>query len=67
IVRPSLLLGDRKETRWVERMSEPFARFLPRSVRGIHVQKVGRALALYARSPAQGKRVVPSEELQDIA
>jgi uncharacterized protein YbjT (DUF2867 family) len=67
IVRPSLLIGDRKELRLGEKLATPFARLLPRSVRGIEVRKVGRALALYGRSPASGKRVVLSGELQDIS
>jgi uncharacterized protein YbjT (DUF2867 family) len=63
IVRPSLLVGDRKETRLGEKLAEPLMRLMPRSVRGIGVDKVGRALATYAREPAKGKRVVLSKEL----
>jgi uncharacterized protein YbjT (DUF2867 family) len=63
IVRPSLLVGDRTETRLSEKLAEPLMRFLPRSMRGIGVDKVGRALASLASQPAQGRRVVSSGEL----
>jgi uncharacterized protein YbjT (DUF2867 family) len=63
ILRPSLLVGDRKEFRLGEKLAEPLMRFFPRSLRGIEVDKVGRALATLAREPAQGKRVVPSQDL----
>ncbi|HEX5661224.1 MAG TPA: NAD(P)H-binding protein [Polyangiales bacterium] len=66
IVRPSLLVGDRKETRLGEKLAEPFMRLLPRSVRGIGVDKVGKALAKLALGPAHGKRVVLSRELHDF-
>jgi uncharacterized protein YbjT (DUF2867 family) len=66
IVRPSLLVGDRQELRLGEKLAEPLMRLLPKSLRGIHVRKVGRALATSARIPAQGKRVVPSKELHDF-
>jgi uncharacterized protein YbjT (DUF2867 family) len=63
IVRPSLLVGDRKEVRLGERIGAPLMKFLPRSIRGIEATKVGRALATYARLPASGKRIVLSKEL----
>jgi uncharacterized protein YbjT (DUF2867 family) len=66
IVRPSLLVGDRREARLGEKLAEPLMRLMPRSVRGIGVDKVGRALASFARTPAQGKRVVLSKELHDF-
>jgi uncharacterized protein YbjT (DUF2867 family) len=64
IVRPSLLVGERKQVRLGEKLAEPLLRFMPRSLRGIHVRKVGRALAKYARENRTG--VVLSKELQDL-
>jgi uncharacterized protein YbjT (DUF2867 family) len=67
IVRPSLLLGDRAELRLGERVAAPFAKLLPRSVRGIEASTVGAALVALADRPTKGVRVVPSGELFDIA
>jgi uncharacterized protein YbjT (DUF2867 family) len=66
IVRPSLLIGDRKQQRLGERIAAPFSKLLPRSVRGIEARTVGRALARLAREPAQGKRIVLSGELHEL-
>lgn len=62
IVRPSLLVGDRQERRLGEKLAEPLMSLFPRSLRGIGVDKVGRALAVHARG-GSGKRIVPSQEL----
>lgn len=66
VVRPSLLLGDRKEARLGERLAAPFSKLLPPSVRGIEASKVGRALARLALAPASGLRVVLSKELHTL-
>jgi uncharacterized protein YbjT (DUF2867 family) len=66
IVRPSLLIGERQETRLGEKLAEPLLRLMPRSVRGIGVDKVGRALASFAHQHAQGKRVVLSKDLHEF-
>jgi len=66
IVRPSLLIGERSESRLGEKLAAPLMSFLPKSVRGIEVKKVGRALAKLAGEPAQGRRVVPSGELHSL-
>jgi uncharacterized protein YbjT (DUF2867 family) len=67
IVRPSLLIGDRAELRLGERVAAPFAKLLPRSVRGIEASTVGAALVALADRPTKGVRIVPSGELFDIA
>jgi uncharacterized protein YbjT (DUF2867 family) len=64
IVRPSLLLGERTTPRLAERLMGPLSKLLPRSLRGIEANTVGRALVRLAREPASGRRVVPSGELQ---
>lgn len=68
IVRPSLLIGERDERRLGESLAAPFARLLPRSLRGIEGARVGRALiALALEDPLPGVRIVPSGELFEIA
>ena len=67
IVRPALLLGDRAEKRFGERIAAPLSKLLPKAVRGIDASKVGRALAHYARQHRPGKQVVVSKDLQDLA
>jgi uncharacterized protein YbjT (DUF2867 family) len=67
IVRPSLLLGARRDARLGEKVAAPLMRFLPKSVRGIPARTVGRALVKFAREPGQKKRIVLSKELQDLS
>src|SRR5690606_11908511 len=66
IVRPSLLLGRREQTRLGERLAAPLARLLPKSYRGIEAATVARALVRLAREPAAGRRVVLSKELHAL-
>lgn len=66
IVRPSLLLGERAELRVGERLFTPLARVLPRRYRGIQAGTVARAIVHLLNEPRQGRRVVPSDELQTL-
>lgn len=66
IVRPSLLLGERAELRMGERLFTPLSRILPRRYRGIEARTVARAIVKLLGEPGQGRRVVPSEELQTL-
>jgi len=66
IVRPSLLLGERAELRLGERLFTPLSRVLPRRYRGIEARTVARAIVRLLQEPAQGRRVVPSDELQAL-
>lgn len=67
IVRPALLLGERSEKRFGERLAAPLSKLLPKGVRGIEASKVGRALVHYARQDTGGVQVVQSKDLQDFA
>ncbi|NLE48480.1 MAG: NAD(P)H-binding protein [Sandaracinaceae bacterium] len=68
LVRPSLLLGEREERRFAESFAAPFSKLLPRALRGIEGERVGRALiALAFEEPLPGVRIVPSGELFEIA
>jgi uncharacterized protein YbjT (DUF2867 family) len=66
IVRPSLLLGERGELRVGERLFQPLSRILPRRYRGIEARTVARAIVKLLHEPGQGRRVVPSDELQTL-
>jgi uncharacterized protein YbjT (DUF2867 family) len=66
IVRPSLLIGERSESRLGEKLAAPLMSLLPKSVRGIEVKKVGRALARLAGEERKGRRVVLSGELHSL-
>jgi len=74
ILRPSLLLGERRETRWGERAGElglrlaspllkgPLARYRP-----VHARAVARAMIAASRHSAPGVRVVESDEIPSLA
>ncbi len=68
IVRPGLLLGERKEFRLGEVIGSIFTRllkpFLPRKYRGVAASKVAAALIALANQDLQGVQVVESGELQ---
>ncbi len=69
IARPSLLLGDRTESRPAERVAIVASRFLapllkPFSSRPIEADTVARALIAIARAPKPGTTIYDSAELQ---
>jgi len=66
IARPSILLGERAEGRFGERIIGQVSRFFPKTVSGIEGTTVARALVRLAAEPARGSRIVPSEELHDL-
>jgi len=71
IAQPSLLLGDRAESRPAERAMIVASRFLgsalkPFASRPIEAHVVARALLVMARDAAPGARVYPSAELQRL-
>jgi uncharacterized protein YbjT (DUF2867 family) len=66
IARPSLLVGERSESRLGEQLMGPIARFLPARYRAITSACVARALVRLALAPPgkSPRRVVLSDELQ---
>jgi uncharacterized protein YbjT (DUF2867 family) len=71
ILRPSLLLGHRAESRPGERAAIVVTKALgpllrPFSGRPIEARTVARAMLTLARDAASGTRVVPSGELQEL-
>lgn len=60
IVRPSLLLGDRKEFRLGERIAQLVAWAVPGKYRPIEARAVARALIDAAKGGGEGRRVLES-------
>lgn len=74
IVRPSLLLGDRKENRFGEKLFIAVTKFLPfifigplKKYRPIHVVDVAKAMLTISLSQNSGCSIFESEELHKIA
>lgn len=68
ILHPSLLLGDRAESRPAERAMISLSRLAapllkPFAARPVEARAVGRALARVAADPPSGVRVVPNDEI----
>jgi uncharacterized protein YbjT (DUF2867 family) len=71
LLRPSLLLGERSESRPSERVAVVVSKVLgpllrPFSGRPIEARTVARAMVALARDSASGVRAVPSGELQEL-
>ncbi|MBD9427427.1 oxidoreductase [Pseudomonas sp. PDM15] len=66
IVRPSLLLGPRREFRLGERLAAPLLRWIPGKYRGIEVAALARALWRLALEENDGIRIVESDELRRL-
>ena len=71
LLRPSLLLGDRQESRPGERIAVVASRLLgpllrPLAARPIEAVTVAKAMWRLAREAGSGLRVVPSSELQTL-
>jgi uncharacterized protein YbjT (DUF2867 family) len=64
IVRPSLLLGPRREFRLGERLAAPLLRWIPGKYRG--VAALARALWRLALEENDGIRIVESDELRRL-
>ena len=66
IVRPSLLLGPRREFRLGERLAAPLMRWIPGKYRGIEAAVLARALWRLALEEGEGTRIVESDELRRL-
>ena len=67
ILRPSLLLGERKEKRFMEDLAKPFAKFLPKSFRGIEGFHVAKAMVELSLQKHPGNHTYSSGEILAIA
>lgn len=66
IARPSLLVGNRTETRWAEQLAAPIAKLLPGKYGAIEACSLARALWRLALEEQNGVRVVESDELRKL-
>jgi len=64
IARPSLLLGQRSETRLGEEIGKRLAFLTPRKWKPIHARKVAAALVRAAKEEREGTRILESAEMQ---
>jgi len=66
-VRPSLIVGERKEQRWTEsfglKIFTLLAPILPRRYRIAPAERIAAALLAAARAAQAGVRIVESEEI----
>lgn len=65
IVRPSLLLGKRKEFRPFERLAMIVGEVVPGRYRPVRARDVARALVTAARSDERGLRIIESEQIKE--
>lgn len=66
IARPSLLIGNRNETRLAERIAAPLSKLIPGKYHGIEACQLARALWRLALEEQDGVRVVESDELRKL-
>jgi len=64
IVRPSLLLGARREFRLGESVAKRFAFLMPGKYAAVPARDVAAALVRYAKDDAPGRRIVESSEMR---
>ena len=67
IVRPSLLLGERREFRLGETLAKSVAWAIPGRLRPVHARDVARVLVHSAREDAPGFHVIESGEITAMA
>jgi uncharacterized protein YbjT (DUF2867 family) len=73
ILRPSLLIGEREDFRWKEKLGEPFLRLLglvmigpARVLRPIRAETVARAVVRIAAVPKPAVTIYGSDQLSDL-
>ncbi len=68
IVRPSMLLGPRKEFRFGEKMGQIimqiFHWIIPKKWRAVQASDVAKAMIVKAKKPQKGNHVISNEEIQ---
>lgn len=62
--RPSLLKGDRKEFRLLEKLSETIVSLMPGNYKAIHAKDVAASLIAASKNLIEKKRVLTSKEMQ---
>ena len=66
IARPSLLVGNRPDTRWAEQLAAPIAKLIPGKYGAIEACQLARALWRLALEEQDGERIVESDELRKL-
>lgn len=66
ILRPSVLAGDRRESRPMETLGRLLLRLVPGRYHPVHARAVAATMARLAREEAAGVRVVESEEIRRL-
>ena len=66
IARPSLLVGNRPETRWAEQLAAPIAKLIPGKYGAIEACQLARALWRLALEEQDGECIVESDELRKL-
>ena len=74
IVRPSMLLGDRKESRFAESAGKVFMKLFSfafigklKKYKAIEASAVAKAMIRLSKMKIKGSAIFPSDELQQIA
>jgi uncharacterized protein YbjT (DUF2867 family) len=67
ILRPSVIAGDRKESRPLERLSEMVLRFGPAAYRPVAAAEIAAAMVATARREAAGVTILESREIPRAA
>ncbi|MBC7790190.1 MAG: oxidoreductase [Anaerolineae bacterium] len=67
IVRPSLLLGTRREFRLGEALTKPLAFLAPAMYRPVHARDVAAALLHAAVADQPGRRIIESRDIRALA
>lgn len=69
IFRPSMLLGDRTESRLGEKIGKvlmkAFDFIIPDKYKAIHVDQVAKAMVNYAQNPLKGVTITENDAMQD--
>jgi len=60
LLRPSVIAGDRKESRPIERLTERLLRFAPGTWRSVPAAQIAAAMVATARSAPQGVTIIES-------
>jgi uncharacterized protein YbjT (DUF2867 family) len=67
IVRPSLLLGERRDTRLGEEIAKRFGFLMPRRYRPVEASAVAAALVQAAKDDVPGHRVIESRQIPPVS
>jgi uncharacterized protein YbjT (DUF2867 family) len=67
LLRPSVIAGDRQESRPLERLSEIFLRFGPASYRPVAAGKIAAAMIATAKREPRGVTVIESRDIARVA